>query len=79
MSKDQEVLIKVLETIPWYQELSPKHFDMLVGISSLVEVEAKQVLFHEGDREDYLYIVINGRVAIYMMLVFILTQFYRKL
>ena len=63
----QEDLIKVLETIPWYQELDPKHFDKLMGISSLVEVEAGQELFHEGDKEDYLYIVVQGRVAIDMM------------
>ena len=63
----QEELIRVLQTIPWYQELDPKHFDKLVGISSLVEVEAKQELFREGDPEDYLYIVIQGRVAIEMM------------
>jgi len=63
----QEELIRVLQTIPWYQELDQKHFDKLVGISSLLEVDAKQELFREGDPEDYLYIVIQGRVAIEMM------------
>ena len=63
----QEELIKVLQTIPWYQELDPKHFDKLVGISSLIEVEPKQELFREGDPEDYLYVVIQGRIAIEMM------------
>ena len=62
-----EALINVLQTIPWYQELSTKHFDLLVGVSSLVEVEAGQELFREGDPEDYLYVVIQGRVAIEMM------------
>ena len=65
--KSREELIRVLETIPWYQELDAKHFDKLVGISSLVEVEPKQELFREGDPEDYLYVVIQGRVAIEMM------------
>ena len=64
---NQEELIRVLQTIPWYQELDQKHFDKLVGISSLLEVDAKQELFREGDPEDYLYIVIQGRVAIEMM------------
>jgi CRP/FNR family transcriptional regulator, cyclic AMP receptor protein len=63
----QEELIKVLQTIPWYQELDPNHFDKLVGISSLIEVEPKQELFREGDPEDYLYVVVQGRIAIEMM------------
>jgi len=63
----QEELIKVLQTIPWYQELESNHFDKLVGISSLVEVDAGQELFREGDPEDYLYVVVQGRVAIEMM------------
>ena len=63
----QEELIRILQTIPWYQELDQKHFDKLVGISSLLEVDAKQELFREGDPEDYLYVVIQGRVAIEMM------------
>ena len=62
-----EELIRILQTIPWYQELDQKHFDKLVGISSLLEVDAKQELFREGDPEDYLYVVIQGRVAIEMM------------
>ena len=65
MSKED--LIKVLETLPWYQELDPVHFDKLVGISSIVEVDANQELFREGDPEDYLYVVVQGRVAIDMM------------
>ncbi len=64
----QDELIKVLQTIPWYQELDQKHFDKLVEISSLLEVDAKQELFREGDPEDYLYVVIQGRVAIEMMI-----------
>jgi CRP-like cAMP-binding protein len=65
---NQDKLIKVLQTIPWWQEINQNHFDKLVGISSLIEVEPKQELFREGDQEDYLYIVIQGRVAIEMMI-----------
>lgn len=56
----QDKLTKVLQTIPWWQEINQNHFDKLVGISSLIEVESKQELFREGDEEDYLYIVIQG-------------------
>jgi CRP/FNR family cyclic AMP-dependent transcriptional regulator len=64
----QEELISILQTIPWFQEISPEHFEKLAGISSLIEVEAKHELFREGDPEGYLYVVITGRVAIEMMI-----------
>jgi CRP/FNR family cyclic AMP-dependent transcriptional regulator len=63
---NQEELINALQTIPWFQELSPEHFEKMAGVASLVEVDAKQELFREGDQEDYLYIVLQGRVAIEM-------------
>ena len=63
---NQEKLINALQTIPWFQEISPEHFEKIAGIASLVEVDAKQELFREGDPEDYLYIVLQGRVAIEM-------------
>jgi len=63
---NHQELKRILQTIPWYQEISPEHFEKLAGISSLIEVDANQELFREGDPEDYLYIVIQGRVAIEM-------------
>lgn len=63
---NQQDLLNTLQTIPWFQELSADHFEKMAGIASLVEVDAKQELFREGDPEDYLYIVIQGRVAIEM-------------
>jgi CRP/FNR family cyclic AMP-dependent transcriptional regulator len=65
---NQQELVRVLQSIPWYQELDPKHFEKLLSLSSLIEVEAGQELFREGDSEDYLYVVIQGRVAIEMMI-----------
>jgi CRP-like cAMP-binding protein len=63
---NQQNLFNILESIPWFQEMSEEHFKKVAGIASLIEVDAKQELFHEGDQEDYLYIVFQGRVAIEM-------------
>jgi CRP-like cAMP-binding protein len=63
---DQQQLMSSLESIPWFQEISNEHFQKIAGIASLIEVDAKQELFREGDPEDYLYIVLQGRVAIEM-------------
>jgi CRP/FNR family cyclic AMP-dependent transcriptional regulator len=57
-------LINLLQTIPWFQELEPDIFDKIAGICELTNYEAGHTLFREGDKEDYLYIVIEGRVAL---------------
>ena len=63
---NQQELLDSLQTIPWFQEISLEHFEKIAEISRLVEVDANQELFREGDPEDYLYIVLQGRVAIEM-------------
>ena len=57
-------LVSALQVIPWFQELSEDHFNKLVEISHIVEIEKDQTLFSEGDQEDYLYLVLEGRMAI---------------
>jgi CRP-like cAMP-binding protein len=53
-----------LERIPWFRELQPEHVEKLASITKLRAVKAGEVLFREGDREDNVYIVIEGRVAL---------------
>ncbi len=64
MSCDPKEIAAALQTIPWFQELDPQHFDSLCGITCLKKVEPGEELFREGDKEDFLYIVLEGRVAI---------------
>jgi CRP-like cAMP-binding protein len=64
-STDQE-LIAALQSIPWFQELEPEHFESMSNIAILKQVEAGEELFREGGKEDYLYIVLEGRIAIDM-------------
>ena len=54
----------ILASIPWFGDLEPKHFEHMVQIAQVLDLEAGQELFKEGDKEDCLYIVINGRVAL---------------
>ncbi|NQS91427.1 MAG: Crp/Fnr family transcriptional regulator [Chloroflexi bacterium] len=57
-------LISALESIPWFQGISKEHFDKLASISDVIEIEAGKDLFHQGDKQDYLYVIVKGRVAI---------------
>jgi CRP/FNR family cyclic AMP-dependent transcriptional regulator len=56
-----EVLLK---TIPWFNELKPEHFEKLAKIASLHQYPEGGEVFREGDRQDYLFIVLEGRVAL---------------
>jgi len=55
-----------LQRIPWFRELQIKHLDMIAGITQLRNVKAGEVLFREGDRAEYIYIVLSGRIALDM-------------
>ena len=63
MTPKQE-LINALQTIPWFQGISSEYFEYLAGISEVIEVESGKDLFHQGDKQDFLYVVLTGRVAI---------------
>src|SRR3972149_11471659 len=62
--KHKKQLADLLLTIPWFQQLTERHLDLLVDIADVVEVPQGQDLFKEGDEEDDLYVVVNGRIAI---------------
>lgn len=57
-------LNEVLQVIPWFQMVSAKHFEQIAQISKLVTYEKDELIFKQGDRQESLYIVIEGRVGI---------------
>jgi CRP/FNR family transcriptional regulator, cyclic AMP receptor protein len=57
-------LSKTLRRIPWFVELSQSQLDCLASIATLHELETGDMLFTEGDREDYLYILLEGQVVL---------------
>jgi len=65
---DSKELKRELEKIPWFQELRSEHLQKIMEISQLRSVKAEEILFREGDKEDYLYIVIEGRIALDMFI-----------
>jgi CRP-like cAMP-binding protein len=55
---------QALENIPWFLDLIGSQLDSLVKISRFQQVNAGEEVFHEGDRDDFLYIVLEGQVAL---------------
>ncbi|MGA9533797.1 MAG: Crp/Fnr family transcriptional regulator [Anaerolineales bacterium] len=64
MTEDQEHLRQALRAIPWFAELAAEHFDQLLDIGFTLQAEPGEHLFQEGDPQDYLYVLLRGRVAI---------------
>jgi CRP-like cAMP-binding protein len=62
----QPELLTELKKVPWFGELKQDHLKSMSAITTLRQVKAGETLFHEGDREDYLYVVLEGRVALDM-------------
>ncbi|MFZ2095241.1 MAG: Crp/Fnr family transcriptional regulator [Anaerolineales bacterium] len=62
--KSEQELVSALQAIPWFQVMDGNHFNKLVSIAKIFTFEPGQVIFREGDKEDYLYVVIEGRIAI---------------
>lgn len=60
----QADLSKTLRRIPWFVDLSQSQLDALAGIATLHEIEENEYLFREGDREDYLYVLLEGQVVL---------------
>lgn len=57
-------LSKTLSRLPWFADLSQDRLDCLAGISVLNEIDAGEYLFREGDRQDYLYVLLEGQIVL---------------
>ena len=59
-----EALADILSQNPWFQSLEPAHFEKLLAIAGLDDWEDGQTIFAEGEQDNHLYLVLEGRVAI---------------
>ncbi|HET7504765.1 MAG TPA: cyclic nucleotide-binding domain-containing protein [Kofleriaceae bacterium] len=59
-------LERVLRAHPFLAELSPEHVRFMVGCTRNARFRAGEFLMREGDREDTLYLIREGTVAIEM-------------
>jgi CRP/FNR family transcriptional regulator, cyclic AMP receptor protein len=62
-----ESLANKLRANPWYAALAPEHFDQLAELAQAVAWQPGQVIFREGDPDNKLYLVLEGQVALDML------------
>ncbi len=60
----QAGLTNTLRRIPWFVDLTQAQLDCLGSIATLHELQTGDILFKEGDREDYLYVLLEGQVVL---------------
>jgi CRP-like cAMP-binding protein len=59
-----EDIQSALQKIPWFNSLTPEHFNKVAELTHLRHVIAGEIFFREGDKQDYVYIVLEGRVSL---------------
>jgi CRP/FNR family cyclic AMP-dependent transcriptional regulator len=62
----QAELITELKKVPWFGELKRDHLKLMSAIACLRRFKAGVTIFREGDKEDFLYVVLEGRIALDM-------------
>jgi len=50
--------------MPLFSDLTDEHVGVIAKISSIRPVKENQEIFHEGDARDFLYVVLEGRIAL---------------
>lgn len=60
----QGELHQIIQTIPWFLELSDSQIEKLTRIVNIGHIAAGKVLFQEGDPEGSLYILLDGKISL---------------
>jgi CRP/FNR family cyclic AMP-dependent transcriptional regulator len=60
----EEDIHSSLRMVPWFTSLSPDHFKKTAELAHLRYAKAGEIFFHEGDKQDFIYIVLEGRVSL---------------
>jgi CRP-like cAMP-binding protein len=53
-----------LQKVPWFNSLTPEHFKRVAELTHLRNAKAGEIFFREGDKQDFVYIVLDGRVSL---------------
>ncbi len=57
-------LIESIQNIPWFLDLDPTQIERLAGIAGIRSIAEGELLFREGDREDFMYVILEGQLGL---------------
>jgi CRP/FNR family transcriptional regulator, cyclic AMP receptor protein len=64
MIVQKDDLAKTLRRIPWFLDLEDTNLDQLALLATIQTYEPGEILFKEGDPEDFLFILLEGQVVL---------------
>lgn len=59
-----KMIAETLVANPWFQALKPEHFQKMVDIAAEEQWDGDAMIFREGDPGKYLYLILEGQVAL---------------
>jgi len=60
----QASIAQTLRNVPWFLDLNQEKITRLADLASFQQLALGDELFHEGDREDNLHILIEGQICL---------------
>jgi CRP-like cAMP-binding protein len=57
-------LVEEIQNIPWFSELTSFQSERLASIATIRQAQPGEELFREGDRTDFLYIILSGQILV---------------
>ena len=57
-------LFKKLQGISFLRGIDPAHLEQIASISEVCEYDAQEILFHEGEEAEYVYLVVTGKIML---------------
>jgi len=61
---NQAEITTIIKSIPWFLELSSESIRRISSVADVVSFETEDVIFSEGEKHPYLYVVLEGKVCI---------------
>ncbi|MCB0168798.1 MAG: cyclic nucleotide-binding domain-containing protein, partial [Anaerolineae bacterium] len=55
----------ILKEVPFFSRLSDEALHKLAGMGETVSMEAKQVVYQEGDESENMYVILDGQVSVF--------------
>jgi CRP/FNR family transcriptional regulator len=65
--EEKEKIAGALKACPLFSGLQKKELDEVIRIAELRRISSTQLLFSEGDRANYFYISVSGKIRIYKL------------
>lgn len=63
----ESIILDAFKSIPWFAELNSIQLHRISTISKQYFTNTMEYIFREGDKDDYIYVLLQGQVAIEML------------